>query len=332
MKKKINKNILITGAGSLIGQGLIKTIKSYSLKSKIVGADYIKNSVGLYWCEKTYLLPDILDKKISEKKWLKSILKIISKEKIDILIPCADFEIILFAKFRKYIEERYNIIILVSDFSLVDKCNDKLKTVNLLKKLNLDYPKSSIPNKKFYESKKKFPLIVKPRKGSTSKNVFIVKNNLELKHAIKKCKLPIIQELLEGDEYTCGTIFLGSKVISSISLRRYLKNGNTSIAFSEKNSLVNNYVKKVTKILKPFGPMNFQLKLTINGPIIFEINPRFSGTTPIREKFGLNEYQAILETIYSNKNYNYNIKKGIVFRFLDDFFLKSGVIKKIKKI
>ena len=42
------------------------------------------------------------------------------------------------------------------------------------------------------------------------------------------------------------------------------------------------------------GATNFQLKLTKKGPVIFEINPRFSGTTHIRSLFGLNEIDIIL--------------------------------------
>ena len=62
------KKILVSGAGSLLGQGIIKTIKSSAKKYEIYGADYIKDSVGLYWVKKGYLLPDILKSKQNEIK------------------------------------------------------------------------------------------------------------------------------------------------------------------------------------------------------------------------------------------------------------------------
>ena len=40
------KKILITGCGSLIGQGLIKTMKDSSRKYNIYGTDYIKDTIG----------------------------------------------------------------------------------------------------------------------------------------------------------------------------------------------------------------------------------------------------------------------------------------------
>ena len=69
----------------------------------------------------------------------------------------------------------------------------------------------------------------------------------QLKNAIKNCQSPIIQEYLKGDEYTCGVIFLKNKLISVICLRRQLKNGNTSIAFLEKNLILDNYISNVAK-------------------------------------------------------------------------------------
>ena len=304
--KKNIKNILITGAGSLIGQGVIKVIRKNSLSNNyIIGADYVNKSVGLQWCDKSYFLPDILDKKISKKKWINTLSKIIAKEKINIIIPCADFEIILFAEYKDHLKKKFGIDVLVSRYDLVESCNDKYKTVKLLKKHHIAVPRSFLPNKNFFEKKISYPLVVKPRKGSTSKNIFVVKNIKQLKKAIKICQSPIIQEYLEGDEYTCGSIFLKNKLISVICLRRFLKDGNTSIAFLENNFLLTNYISKITEILKPYGPMNFQLKFTKNGPMIFEINPRFSGTTPIREKFGLNEYTAISKTLFSRQKFYY---------------------------
>ena len=202
----------------------------------------------------------------------------------------------------------------------------------MLKKHHIAVPRSFLPNKNFFEKKISYPLVVKPRKGSTSKNIFVVKNIKQLKKAIKICQSPIIQEYLEGDEYTCGSIFLKNKLISVICLRRFLKDGNTSIAFLENNFLLKNYISKITEILKPYGPMNFQLKFTKNGPMIFEINPRFSGTTPIREKFGLNEYTAISKTLFSRQKFYYKLKKGVVIKYLDEFFTSKKKFEDVRSI
>ena len=110
---------------------------------------------------------------------------------------------------------------------------------------------------------------------------------------------------------------------SGKTLKRKLKNGNTKIAFHNKDLNLNDFIYKITKKLKPYGATNFQLKLTKSGPVIFEINPRFSGTTPIRAMFGLNEIDIILSKIYNLKIKKPKLKYGIIIRYYEDFYIKN---------
>ncbi len=50
-----------------------------------------------------------------------------------------------------------------------------------------------------------------------------------------------------------------------------------------------NFFKKVTEEIDFFGPANFQLILTKKGPMIFEINPRFSSTVLMRNHLGFTD-------------------------------------------
>ena len=73
--------ILVTGVGSLLGQGILKSIQNSKLDCHIIGTDYFSSAVGLYWVNKGYLLPDILRSEISETQWVESLIDIINKEK-----------------------------------------------------------------------------------------------------------------------------------------------------------------------------------------------------------------------------------------------------------
>ena len=63
--------------------------------------------------------------------------------------------------------------------------------------------------------------------------------------------------------------------------------------------------------------------LTKKGPKIFEINPRFSGTTPLRAIFGLNEVELLIETLERRKIKKIDLKQGTIMRFLSDFYIKK---------
>lgn len=277
------------------------------------------------------LFYQIYFKAIKKKKlWEKKILKIIKKEKINLLIPGLDFELEHLINLKNRIE-KISCKLLISNKDIITIFNDKWNTYNYLKKNNFFYPNTTLKKglRRFLD-KNKFPLIVKPRRGSTSKNVFLVKNLSELRKAIKNCPNPIIQEYLfaNNNEYTCGTIMSEGNLLSSIVLKRKLKNGNTVQASYKNNNAtrkITNFIEKLTKKINPEGPLNLQLCYKNNKPIVFEINPRFSGTTPLREIFGLNEIEIYINYLENKKlrKFKKNFREGTVLRYFDNFFVNK---------
>ena len=77
--------------------------------------------------------------------------------------------------------------------------------------------------------------------------------------------------------------------------------------------------------------MNIQLRNSKKGPVPFEFNARFSGTTSIRAKFGFNEPEMFIKNYYLNKKIkNPKIKPGVTFRYIEEIFLINASIKKLK--
>jgi carbamoyl-phosphate synthase large subunit len=317
--------VLITGVGSLLGQGILKSIKDSSLDCHVTGTDYFPSAVGLYWVDKGYLLPDILKSEIEESEWVAALINVINQEKITIVLPGIDFEIPILARNKSTIEKQTGALLVVSPERIVSVGNDKWETVKYLKANNFNYPQSCLPKTvNTYLKTHSFPLIIKPRFGHTSENVFLVTNKSQLNQAIQSCPKPIIQEYL-GDpmqEYTCGATYIDHKILTLISLRRTLKNGNTQQAFCEKTDEIDACIRKLTLSLKPYGPLNFQLRLTERGPVVFEINPRFSGTTPIRALFGVNEVEAVVKKLTGAESESeYKEKDGVVIRHFENYYI-----------
>jgi len=328
----------VTGTGSLVGQAIIKAIKSdYDFKkSKIIGFDYIKNTVGSLWCSKTYLLPDILDINITEETWINKLIEIVLSEKIDILLIGVDFELIHFAKNKKYFESKTQCKLIVSSKDVIEITKDKFRTYEFLRKNNLYFPKTFIYEPYKYSRNIKnindisFPLILKPREGASSKGVIKINSPIDFHNNIPKMNTSFIcQEYIGSSEkeYTCGILYLDNKIKSSIILNRTLKKGNTNIAVLEQNvevkKIINKYIEEVISILKPFGPCNIQLRLDKdNIPKIFEINSRFSGTTYMRSLFGLNEVSLLLNYIINKKEIDFKLSNDRVYRFFDEKLIK----------
>jgi carbamoyl-phosphate synthase large subunit len=320
--------IAITGTGSLVGQAVIKSIKKSHLADNIVlfGFDYFQNTVGSYWCNRNELLPDILNVE-NVSKWKDSIIKYLSDFQIQILFVGVDFELPYFSRFKAEMEAATNCIICVSNTDVINIANDKYLTYEFLKANNLNYPRTCLPGH-FNDSGISFPLILKPRVGARSRDVYVIKNHQELSEKLILVNEPIIQELV-GDvtnEYTCGVIFFDDKVKASIALKRTLKEGNTNkCSFNTNTSdIIYEYINSVAFCLKPFGACNLQLRIDKDGlPKIFEINPRHSGTTYMRALFGFNEVEYIINYLVLNKETKFNLKQGEVIRFYDEFYIEK---------
>lgn len=319
----------ITGTGSLIGQAIIKSLTNSVLNNdiSIIGFDYFTNTVGSYWVNKNYILPDFIKKTVSEEQWLAEVIRIVGREGINALFIGIDFELPLFAKYKEYIESETGCRVIVSDPEVIKIADDKYLTYQFLKNNNLPHPWTQLAKELYLESVS-FPCIVKPRVGSRSRDVFIIKDKQELNKKLISLKDPIVQELV-GDmdsEYTCGVVYLDGNVREMMMLKRYLKDGNTETACFSKDcpKSIYDYVYNIASALKPFGSCNFQLRLDNNMcPKLFEINARHSGTTYMRALFGFNEIEYILRHIFNIKQRRIDLKYGVVKRYFGEMFIEE---------
>lgn len=320
----------VTGTGSLIGQAIIKCINVSGLKNKaeLIGFDYIPGSIGSYWCKHNYLLPDIFKKNESEEKWLAEVLTHINHHKIQILFIGIDFELPVFAKYRERIEKETGCHVIVSNAEVINIADDKYLTAQFLKENALPYPRS-FTKEEYKEGTFNYPLIIKPRIGFRSVGFNLIKSQEQFDKIIDTVNDPVIQECV-GDmnsEYTCGVIYLDGTLKASIALNRTLKEGNTFTASYNKNipEVIYTYLENVTKMLKPYGVINFQLRLDENHvPKIFEINARHSGTTFMRALFGYNEIEYIIAYLLKLPLPTMDdLKEGKVIRFFDEFFVSE---------
>ena len=317
---------MVTGTGSLIGQAIIKSIKKSDLVDsiKIIGADYFSDTVGSFWCSKNYILPDILNQE-NKKQWQTDILKIIEDENISILFVGVDFELILFSEMKDHIMQKTGCKVVVSDKKTLLIGNDKYLTYEFLKENMLNYPKTWLPTE-VESAAIEYPCIIKPRVGARSKGVFVIKNKEELMKKLSLVEDVVIQELI-GDndsEYSCGILFEEGKLVNSIALKRSLKEGNTYIAEYKKNFSpdIYRYIEDVALLLQPFGGCNLQLRLGRDSkPYLFEINPRYSGTTYMRSLFGFKEVEYTIKSILGYDTKPFKLKEGKIYRYYEEKFL-----------
>jgi carbamoyl-phosphate synthase large subunit len=194
--------VLVTGAGSLLGQGILRALRASSLRLRIIAVDPNALSAGLYWADAAHLIPTA-----TEPGYLPSIGAIFAQEKPDAVLIGTDVELGVFAEHRERIEREFSTHVIVSDPQVVAIADDKWKSYEFFKANGFDCPESCLPgDEDELIAKVDFPLIVKPRVGARSVGVELVRDRQELSRATSAGRRVIIQECVgtPDDEYTAG--------------------------------------------------------------------------------------------------------------------------------
>ncbi len=334
--KKIN--VLITGAGSGVGQSIIKSLKISKLPIRIISADICELNAGLYRTEKSIIFP-----KVESYGSLKRIISIIKKNKIDVLMIGSEYELSFFGKNKDIIENKSNCMVCVTGKEIIRFSEDKYLTQQFLKNLNFPYLKTYIP-KNLQDAYKiikkiKYPCYLKNRFGTSSRNVYLIRQKNQLEFYFSQLKKPIIQEYAGSfsedtlkNEYTCSFFKTKEKkIIGPFIAKRRLLNGTSWITEIKDFPKIKRLIKEIAGKINHVGSMNIQLRNSKKGPVPFEFNARFSGTTSIRAKFGFNEPEMFIKNYYLNKKIkNPKIKPGVTFRYIEEIFLINASIKKLK--
>jgi carbamoyl-phosphate synthase large subunit len=286
IKEKLN--ILVTGCGGDIGQSIGKILNEYNLVNNLYGCDISdKNAAKFIYADFFLGLP------CSDPAYIRNLETIVKEKSIDFIIPISEPELRFLSK------QNISIIgdakmILASSLAL-EIGFDKLKTADFLKKEKLPFPVTH--SVEHVDSVGEFPVVMKSRTGSGSSTVSIVKDNDTFVSLKKRNPDFIVQEFLDGNngEYTCGVFRSNSGIIRSIILQRELMGGFTGYGEVIKNKEIDKLLHDVAEKMHLVGSINIQLRLTSKGPVVFEINPRFSSTVRFRHLFDFKDVEWSIE-------------------------------------
>jgi carbamoyl-phosphate synthase large subunit len=319
-------NILITSISRKIW--LIKAFKDAlreeGIRGKIISSDISLLSAGLYVSDKHYIThPSTAEGFISE------IIGICKKENIKLLVPTRNGELPVFAANKEKFEKK-GTRVMVSMLDVIETCNDKYKLYRFLKKNDIPTPVTFLPHELDF-APSRYPLLVKSRGGSGSKDVFKVKNEKELKFFIDYVPDPIVQEFIEGKEYTVDVFsdFKG-KVLSVVPRERIeMVAGESYKAKTVKDIRIIEFAKNFAEKAGTVGHITMQLIKTGGSIKLIEVNPRFGGAAILGIKSGNNTPLLLVRLIAAKKvESQIGIFKEnlIMLRYTKDIFISDGEV------
>ena len=112
-------NILLLSAGGPACHGVIKSLKDINFDGKVVSVDCNELSAGFHLSDSYYIVPTA-----SDENYITELLKIVSKEKIDVILPTSSNEII---SITKNLDKFNGVKLFMSDYESIVNCSDKLK-------------------------------------------------------------------------------------------------------------------------------------------------------------------------------------------------------------
>jgi carbamoyl-phosphate synthase large subunit len=319
-------NVLITGAAGNQAHFIWKALVQSELNLRIIGCNHDHDGVGLYQFDVGYVVPAAKD-----PAYVSKIIEICKREGVHIIMVGNMAEMRVLAQHKDFIKEESGAFVVTSPFEVLQAMEDKWKLTKYLQRRGFDFPRSVLPNdqtelERFLDNVQ-FPYVVKDRFGAGSQGIAIVRNKKQLDYFVETIPNPVIQEYLypDDEEYTVGVFLCSSgKPAASIVVRRQLMHGMTWKAQVLPQSEIGDYCERVLEHSGCIGPCNVQLRLTDRGPIVFEVNPRFSTTTSARPHYGYNDAEmSIRHFVLHEEIRRPVIRGGRFFRVIEDVFVEE---------
>ena len=125
----------------------------------------------------------------------------------------------------------------------------------------------------------------------------------------------------------------GKNVMSSISMRKTLKQGQTYKAFIDDFHDVRKSAEETALKIGCRGSINIQAKMIENMPKIFEINPRFSATCPIRATAGVNEPDIVFRNFILGEEIKIDTyQKLVCMRYWNEVYVPYSTYEKTNRM
>ena len=310
--------VLVTGVGGRsVGHQILSALERVRDRYRVVATDADRFSFGLYAADARYLVPSARD-----PKYLPAIFEIVERERVQVVLPGTEAELRVLAAARAELQSR-GCALIASEPAIVDRCLNKATLSRWLTEHGYLAPQTADAGGwADLAARVGYPLVGKPSEESGgSKGVEILADEDEVRRFVdlhaRRGTAVLVQEYVgtPETEYTVGVMVdAGGRLIDSIVLHRrlsglslgasrvidgtwYALSTGYSQGFIETQARIAATCEALALEMGVRGPANIQLRLDGEAVKIFEVHPRFSGTTSIRADCGFNEPDVLIRNL-----------------------------------
>lgn len=268
---------------------------------RIIGTSNTPWTSGLLHCDQGILMPDL-----ASKTYIDSILRAVSRFRIDAIISFFDQDIAVLSRHADDLK-RAGITLFIPPRGISHICFDKYQTYLFCRKNGLPAPRTYLrlaaALSALKENKIRFPLIVKKRHGFASQGLAMARNRDELIFFFNAGKDMIIQEGIVGQEYHFDILCdPGGNVVSVVPKRKIMmRAGETDQAVTEKKDHLLDFGVRLGRALGLVGPLDVDAFDCGGKLMVIDLNPRFGGGYPLSHMAGADFPKMLLGMIRGRK-------------------------------
>jgi len=231
----------------------------------------------------------------TDPDYIPAIEAICREHNVGLVVPTIDPELLPLAEARERLAAS-GTAVAVSAPPVIEICRDKLHTANFLAGHGIPVPQT-IDLAAADARRWNGPAIVKPRHGSAGRAITRIDSLDALPEAATEPM--VVQELLEGEEWTVNLYFDGASALRSVVPHRrvQVRAGEVEKGVTERQEQLMAIAEQMAACLPgPRGALCYQAIIAVDGSAkVFEINARFGGGYPLADYAGACFAQWLIE-------------------------------------
>lgn len=319
--------VLVTAVGGIIGQGLLRSLRAAGQPLRVLGLDREPDCPFAAWCDGFHAKPGLAEEDGAYLQWW---LELLDREGIGLVLPGHDADVEFLDRNRAALCAA-GLQLALDRSDLLQLCRDKFTLGQALAPHGIDVIPAVLPTTMASAVAQLGapPLVIKPRRGSGSRGVVVVRDAQDFDYWVPRTQDPMIQRLVGTDteEYTVGVFGFGDGTAHGplVFRRRLGPSGATREAVAVDDPVVEAASARLTALLSPSGPCNYQFRKCGGKAWLLEVNPRFSSSNSLRTAFGFNEAAMAVDWFLRGvRPAAPHLRKGISWRYSEDIVRHVG--------
>lgn len=318
--------VLVTGAGGPAAVSVMKSLRADPTVT-LMAADMDPWAAGLYLVPPgaRTLIPAGLDPGFTDATLARCV-----DMGVDVLIPTVDAELRPLARARGDFA-RAGVEILLAPDPALDACLDKLGLAHRCAG-QVPVPRTERLDRETRVASWTYPVVVKPRTGSGSRNVSVVESADALARMDTSGDF-LVQEYLPGAEYSVDVLAdAAGRVVASVPRVRERVDSGVSVAG---RTVHDDELERLAAAVAVATGLTYVANVQFRRdaaarPALLEVNPRFPGTMPLTVASGVDMPRMALDSLRGRPLPPYaGFREVAMVRYLDERFIELGEVRQV---